>query len=282
MKMIGDLDIQASETVWHELISSSDEDILLFSDSSDLVVYFVSNYTQFLIRSGENEVAVFYGKHIHSLADFCYQANTVLPCAFKRKVDLEVLYDLLLNLKTEPLSRILIWNDAQELYNENSKLFADIFERLVTAAYCNRKGIATIKEDNSRYQVNQQNIFVFKGLAKEDVQDILLNKEYYIPSIDAPFYSKISFKTINLYDSIEVHAKEMRNLFTKNISEIVNVFEQASDSLTLDFLYDNLLILTRQWKDSRLVKIAETKLSQTDDSKGWRLDQIIDAKKLIN
>lgn len=41
----------------------------------------------------------------------------------------------------------------------DSELFEETFESMVQAAYCNRNGISTIKEDDTPYRVDQRNIF---------------------------------------------------------------------------------------------------------------------------
>jgi hypothetical protein len=92
-----------------------------------------------------------YGRLINNLDTFIYQANLCLPVGYRLKNDLQALYDLLLNFETEPLRRIVIWNDAQDSLAVNQNDFESIFELLVVSSYCNRDGISTVKEDGTRY-----------------------------------------------------------------------------------------------------------------------------------
>lgn len=91
-----------------------------------------------------------------------------------------------------------VWQmSAGHLYNSNKDDFSDIFKLLILSAYCNRNGVSTIKEDGTRYRVNQRNVFVFDDDSFERVKP-LLTQEYYIPSIDGPFNGKIEFNLIRL------------------------------------------------------------------------------------
>ncbi|MET7001564.1 barstar family protein [Chitinophaga defluvii] len=186
---------------WHDLLMNNNciNDFLLFENDRDRLIWFITNYTQYLIRNGGNEVVPLFGKAISNLETFIYQVNLSLPVGYHLGTKLDALYDLLLNFETEPQGRFIIWNDSNHLFNNNKADFVNIFESLIIAAYCNRNGISTIKEDGTRYRVDQRNMFIFNDNKLEDIQG-LLNKEYFIPSIDKQSQSDriIDFNLIEL------------------------------------------------------------------------------------
>jgi hypothetical protein len=189
---------------WHSRILQhpSGNDFIFFSRDPSISIWFTTNYLQFLSRNGNCEVVPLYGKLIHDLETFIYQANFSLPVGYKLIADHHALYDLLLNFETEPLRRVIFWNDAGFLLKKDRKLFAEIFESLIMSAYLNRNGISTIKDDGTRYLVDQRNLFFVNVMELEDLIP-LLDKEYYIPSIDdhpEQRYSKINFNIIELID----------------------------------------------------------------------------------
>lgn len=178
------ININESADKWHDLLmNNNSNDFLLFENDRDKLIWFITNYTQYLIRNGANEVVPLYGKAINNLEAFIYQVNLSLPVGYHLGAKLDALYDLLLNFETEPTGRFIIWNDSNYLFNNNKADFESIFETLIVAAYCNRNGISTIKEDGTRYRVDQRNMFIFNDNKLENIQD-MLNKEYFIPSID--------------------------------------------------------------------------------------------------
>jgi hypothetical protein len=196
------LNVNNSIEEWHRKILQSAEgnDIIFFSEDISDSICFSTNYMQFLSRSGNCEVVPLYGRLISDLETFIYQVNCSLPVGYKLKVDNHALYDLLLNFETEPLRRVIFWNDADFLFTNNSNHFDPIFESLVVSAYCNRNAISTIKEDGSKYIVDQRNLFFFNGLSLDHIA-YLLQKKYYIPSIEeseTQTYSNIDFTIIEL------------------------------------------------------------------------------------
>lgn len=184
---IKQLKINVNEPVskWHDSLMNNNytNDFILFENDRDKLIWFITNYTQYLVRKGANEVVPLYGNAINSLATFIYQVNLSLPVSYHLGSRLDALYDLLLNFETEPERRFIIWNDSSYLFNNNKADFESIFEKLIVAAYCNRNGISTIKEDGTRYKVDQRNILIFNDNKLKDIRD-LLDKEYFIPSID--------------------------------------------------------------------------------------------------
>jgi len=190
---------------WHSRIlqHASGNDFIFFSKDLSLTIWFATNYLQFLSRNGNCEVVPLYGKLIHDLETFIYQVNFSLPVSYKLITDYHALYDLLLNFETEPLRRVIFWNDAGFLLKKDRALFTELFDCLITAAYVNRNGISTIKDDGTRYLVDQRNLFFVNVMEQEDLIP-LLDKEYYIPSIDSHFeerlYSKIKFNIVELID----------------------------------------------------------------------------------
>lgn len=183
---------------WHERLMAMPQqnDFLIFHEKINDLVWFATRYAQFLTTMGRYEISTFYGNHIHSLADFTYQMNYALPVCYRLKeANNFELYELLLNLETDPPNRFLFWNDAQHLFLRNEIEFDDVFDSMVVAAYNNKNGTTTIKEDGSRYLVNQRNLFFFHELKPGDLTDIV-NKERYIPSTDGPFNKVLEFNCI--------------------------------------------------------------------------------------
>jgi hypothetical protein len=188
-----------SEADWHEILMRlpRNNDFLFFYENVNAAIWFITNYVQFLTRSGGHEITSLYGGHINSLADFIYQANYSLPVSYRLRILTHALYDLLLNFETEPPNRFLFWNDAQVLYSSNRTDFEAIFEMMISAAYCNRNGVSTIREDGHRYQVNQRNFFFFHGLKPAGLKE-LTSQVRYIPSIDGSFYKILEFNIIQI------------------------------------------------------------------------------------
>ncbi|WP_436488153.1 barstar family protein [Chitinophaga sp. ARDCPP14] len=203
---IKQLKINVNEPVskWHDLLMNNSyaNDFILFETDQDRLIWFMTNYTQYLVRKGANEVVPLYGNAINSLETFIYQVNLSLPVGYQLGPRLDALYDLLLNFETEPERRFIIWNDSSYLFNNNKADFESIFEKLIVAAYCNRNGISTMKEDGTRYKVDQRNIFIFNDNKLKDIRD-LLDKEYFIPSIDEQ-YQLDKILDFNLIELIEI------------------------------------------------------------------------------
>lgn len=203
---IKQIEINMNEPVskWHDLLMNNNylNDFILFEDDRDKLIWFITNYTQYLVRKGANEVVPLYGNAINSLERFIYQVNLSLPVSYHLGSRLDALYDLLLNFETEPEGRFIIWNDSSYLFNNNKADFENIFEKLIVAAYCNRNGISTIKEDGTRYKVDQRNILIFNNNKLKDIR-YLLDKEYFIPSIDEQWQLD-KIMDFNLIELIEV------------------------------------------------------------------------------
>jgi hypothetical protein len=197
-----EIDVKLSIDRWHKIISenSRNKDIIIISESIDDLIWFSTNYTQFLIREGENEVLPLYGNLINDLETFCYQINCCMPFGYRIKDDEHALYDLLLNFETEPKCRYIIWNDTQNLLRTNQPVFFNIATSMITAAYCNRNGLSTIKEDGDRYMVEQKNIFVFHNTVISEL-DFLVQPPYYIPSIDGATELKLDFQVFKLVEN---------------------------------------------------------------------------------
>jgi hypothetical protein len=198
------IDISQPASEWHEALIKNlpDNDFVILCDNRDNLIWFITNFTQYLSKQGGSEVSSLYGKHITNLMSFIYQLNLSLPVGYEigEKYALNALYDLLLNFETEPTSRFIIWNDADHLYNLNRKTFDRIFENMIVSAYCNRHGISTIKEDGTPYMVDQRNIFVFNRNTLDDLEH-LLNKEYYIPSAIKEKNKYIDFNVVELINT---------------------------------------------------------------------------------
>jgi hypothetical protein len=147
---------------------------------------------------GGSEVASLYGRHVLELASFCYQISLCFPWGFEIKKDRHALFDLLLNFESEPERRFLFWNDAQCLFLKSTSEFAEIFELIVSAGYCNRNAISTIKPDGSRYRVDQRTFFLFYDMEIGEIVD-LVNKEYFMPSVENEGHMKeLDFTIVKL------------------------------------------------------------------------------------
>lgn len=133
---------------------------------------------------------------------FIYQLNLSLPIGYEigEKHAVHAFYDLLLNFETEPAYRFIIWNDADYLYGQDRESFELIFEHMIVAAYCNRHGISTLKQDGIPYKVDQRNVFVFNRNRLDDLEQLLTN-EYYIPSIIKEENKCIDFNVVELVNS---------------------------------------------------------------------------------
>lgn len=195
---IKEIDVDLPKSEWCVLLEQMpDNDFIIVEDNRDRLIWFITNYTQYLARRGGTEVATVYGQLVNDLKSFIYQVNFSLPCSYLLGEKLYALYDLFLNFETEPDKRYVIWNDAQHLYNLDSELFEDILMTMLPAAYCNRNGISTIKEDDTPYRVDQRNMLVFSKAVYEAVQP-LLTKEYYIPGYYEQFEKVFDFNVIYL------------------------------------------------------------------------------------
>lgn len=200
------IDISQPVSEWYKTLIKDlpDNDFVIVCNSRDDLTWFITNFTQLLARQGGNEVASVYGRHTSDLMAFIYQLNLSLPTGYEigEKHASHALYDLLLNFETEPESRYIIWNDADHLYVQDREDFELIFESMVVAAYCNRHGISTLKEDGTPYKVDHRNIFVFNSKNLGDVEK-MLTREYYIPSIIKSENTCIGFNVIELINSSE-------------------------------------------------------------------------------
>lgn len=191
-----DVDLPVSD--WGILLAQMPaNDFIVVDDNRDRLIWFTTNYTQLLARNGGTEIAPIYGELANDHSSFVYQVNFSLPCSYKLGDNPHALYDLLLNFETEPDRRYIIWNDTQHLHRLNSPLFEEIFESMLVAAYCNRNGISTIKEDNTPYRVDQRNIFLFNKAGYEAILP-LLTKEYYILGYYKQFEKELDFNVISL------------------------------------------------------------------------------------
>jgi hypothetical protein len=195
------LNIDAPVATWYEQLFNAcpKNDFIIISNDTDLLRWFGTNLTQYLCRIGNHEVMPMYGKHINDLETCCYQLNLSLPVGYDFRPDYHALFDTLLNFETEPPRRIIIWNDAQFLLGKNPEVFENVMVAMVVAAYVNRESISTIKEDGTRYTVDQRNIFIFENENWEKISR-LLDIEHYITSIDGPFYQKLKYNIIELVD----------------------------------------------------------------------------------
>jgi len=195
------LDSQETIEYWHsELLDAPRKnDFIFLSHDIANTIWFVTNYIQFLSRSGNSEITQVYGKHVNSLEDFIYQVNYSLPVGGRLKTNIHALYDLLLNFETEPLRRIIVWTDANSLFTKSRVEFENIFDVMVAAAYCNRNAISTIKENGERYKVDQRNLFFFQGIDYPNIQ-YLIEKKYHIPSLDEPdLEMQLEFDVVNVF-----------------------------------------------------------------------------------
>jgi hypothetical protein len=199
-----ELSTSSSIEEWHKNILQHEDgnDFIFVGKNISDTIWFTTNYTQFLCRQGNCEVIPLYGKLIKDLETFIYQVNYSLPVGYRLRTDSHALYDLLLNFETEPLRRVFFWNDADHLLASNRVDFEGIFESMILAGYLNRNGISTIKDDGSRYLVDQRNLFFFNDMAFSELAP-LLEKKYYIPSIDdkdKETYLRLDFTIIELVD----------------------------------------------------------------------------------
>lgn len=195
------IDIHTPVAEWYETLIKSlpNNDFVVLCDNRNDLIWFMTNLTQYLSRQGGNEVAVVYGRQTVDLMSFIYQLNFSLPVGYQigEKNASHALYDLLLNFETEPPARFIIWNDADHLYNYDRDNFELVFDNMIVAAYCNRHGVSTLKEDGTPYRVDQRNIFVFNQNTLGDLEQLLTN-EYYIPSIIKSENKCIDFNVVEL------------------------------------------------------------------------------------
>jgi hypothetical protein len=195
------IDTNTSPEYWHEVIYNlaDKNDYIIYYSDDDSYIWFTTQYTQFLSRKvGETELAPIFGKHVKSLKSFHYQLNFSLPVGYRMKPSYHALYDLTLNFETEPERRFILWNDADSLLEKNKKAFKEIFETITIAAFLNRNGKSTIKENGESYQVDQRNFFFFHERVKTIVKNELLKAEYYIPDMDGAYSTVLSFNIFNL------------------------------------------------------------------------------------
>lgn len=171
----------------HEFISSIDFDkeagdvVITYENDIDAFIWFTSNFIQCQYKEGNREVIVIHGNLVNSLADFISQINYTIPASGKYGARPDPLYDLLLCFETEPKYRLIFWLFPEHLLNVDRAAFEVIFNALVVAAFVNRSGISTVKENGENYLVDQRNIFVCEK-EKVGLLQPYLDKEYYIPS----------------------------------------------------------------------------------------------------
>lgn len=178
------LNIKDTAKKWLETLEFEyqSNDYIVICESEDSLVWFATNLSQHFAVNGDSEVASLYGKHIKSLDSLCYQLSLCFPWGYQIKSNFHALYDLLLNFETEPKRRVLIWSDAHNLMQVNQKIFVSVFEKIIVAGYCNRKGIATIKDDGLPYMVRQNSFFLFdKNKIDEGKIMELLAQKFDIP-----------------------------------------------------------------------------------------------------
>lgn len=185
-----------SVSIYEELFNNQgNNDFVFFYESDDSYIWFITKFTQFLVGKVDIEVVPIFGRLVKDLASFLYQVNFCLPVGYRMQANSHALYDILLNFETEPKRRVLIWNDADYMFASNKNGFEEIFDCMVVAAFSNRLGISTVKENGLPYIVDQRNFFFFKNEYQEDVQ-ILLEKLWHIPSLDTK--SKLDFNLVKI------------------------------------------------------------------------------------
>ncbi|MEP0263073.1 hypothetical protein [Dokdonia sp.] len=163
------------------------------SDYSPLQ-WFGTNIIQELAKKGSTEICPFYGEHIKSIDDYCYQLSRSIPWGFEMGRNNNAIYDVLLNFETEPKNRIFIWHDCQILLKKDRNLFKNIFESMIVAGYLN-----SIGESTHNYRVNQKNIFLFRDTKINELTE-LLEQEYYTPkiSLKEKSYMKHAFEILEI------------------------------------------------------------------------------------
>ncbi|MBO9204406.1 MULTISPECIES: hypothetical protein [Niastella] len=200
------LNIDNAVARWYEqlFIDLPQNDFIIICNNSDWLRWFGTNLTQYLCTIGGHEVVPMYGKQINNLESCCYQINLSMPIGYNFRPDYHALYDTLLNFETEPPKRVIVFNDAQFLLSSNPEVFDNVMESMVVASYVNREGISTIKEDGTRYKVDQRNIFIFDNANWERIGESI-NREFYIPSIDehTRVDRKLDFNIIEIVDESE-------------------------------------------------------------------------------
>ena len=192
------IEVNNSISTWQEKLfnDASDNDSLIFYSEDDDYLWFTSQFTQLLCRNMvDTEVVQLFGRQIKDLKDFIYQINFGLPIGYRMKANLHALYDSVLNFETEPAKRFVLWNDADYLLEKNRIDFVAIFETLTIAAYVNRKGLGTVKENGSCYLVDQRNFFFFNEKYLKDL-DSIISQKYYIPPLQD--YRQLPFNRILL------------------------------------------------------------------------------------
>lgn len=173
------LDLNKSPETWVKYFNQDckNKDLILLFREDDDAVYFSSFFYQKLCVLVGSEVVPICGRLVNNFDQFITQINMLLPCGYRMAPKTEGLYDILLNFETEPKLRTIIWNDAQNLLFKSPNDFDVIFEYLSHAAYNNRNGLSTLKDNGTPYLVNQRNIYVFVGLEKKKIIPYLM-KEY--------------------------------------------------------------------------------------------------------
>ncbi|RAI99479.1 hypothetical protein LX64_04615 [Chitinophaga skermanii] len=178
-------------------IAGHNMDIVFIAESVDNYIWFMTNYFQFLVRAGGNEVIHIPGDLIKNAADFVSVINYTIPIGYEFIVDYHAIQDCLFGFETEPMSRYFFWSNSYRMLEENAEEFASLFEILVTTAYCNRNGLSTVKEDGHLYSVNQKNLFFFLNKNMNDLKS-LVDKEFLIPSINGQQCKKLDFLFVEL------------------------------------------------------------------------------------
>lgn len=164
------LNLDKETEVWGQSVMNElpKNDFIILYDDRDFLVWFVTMYNHYLTVQVGNETAILFGKFINDRKSFTHQLNFSLPCGYVLGEDPHASYDLLLNFETEPRIRALFWIDTRNLFDQNRMDFDQVLESMILAAYANRKGIATTKEDNTPYIVDQRNFFFF---SKDEYSD---------------------------------------------------------------------------------------------------------------
>lgn len=154
------------DQVWGSLPAG---DLVICKGHPDDITLFTTRFTAATTAAGDAEVAHIYGKYATSLGAVIHHLNKSLPASYVLGKTHHALYDLLLNFETEPLRRLLVWHDADILFTRKRHCFEEIMDSMIRAAYLNRQGWATYKEDGTPYQLDQRNLFVFPTQAWDQV-----------------------------------------------------------------------------------------------------------------
>lgn len=194
------LDLNAPPISWvHSLWDDALGDFILCDPSPDRITWFSTMFAAAMTEAGSVEVAHVYGKYARSLSAVIYHLNKSLPASYVLGKSHHALYDLLLNFETEPKRRLLIWHDASVMLAQKPLLFTEIVESMVTAAYLNRNGLSTYKENGTAYRVDQRNLFLFPKHSLDEVS-LIVDHTYTVNSImyEEPLETKLPFTIVSL------------------------------------------------------------------------------------